>query len=282
MIDADLVITTFQGRFKGFLNKAGENSIYLSPTPLNNSDIGKELMSRYTLLRSSSTPHSETSKKEGESFWARLAAWIIVDRQLSPEQLDDLSVLLAKKRVDYGCKNITGFGEIGIIVRAMDKVHRLENMAARGGETAVGEPVEDALNDIIGYAGVAYLFLTGNWMDDTIPVPPPEPIINFTPVSGLVFIGARGMHWMVNFMDDQTMVSLRVDNNGRTSALVPSVSGQKIGDVQFCLSHLPTRAYIFTRLLENGGSVDRPGALWCDTAMLMRIIEDNMGIKVVA
>lgn len=289
IIDAELVLNVFKKRFIAFLDKAVSSGAYLSSTPLSNTDIGEELMSRYTLLNSSNATRSEKSRLEGVSFWARLAAWIIDDIGLSQTQLDELSLLLAKKRVDYGCKNITGFGEIGIIVRAMDKVHRLENMAARGGETAVGESVDDALNDIIGYAGVAYLFLTEQWMDETISdVIEPEPEVvpmRFVPVPGLVFLGARGMHWAVNYMDYKTMISRRVDSRGSTIIArdaIPAESGQDIHQVTFCLSHVPTRSYIFIQLLEQHYRANSPMVLWGSTDLMIMAAEEVLGIKVVA
>lgn len=76
----------------------------------------------------------------------------------------DVAALAADKQASYGPQNILSFGGNGIVVRLSDKVARIENMTAkaRTGEE-IGEPLEDAYRDIIGYAIVALMLERGQF-----------------------------------------------------------------------------------------------------------------------
>lgn len=72
--------------------------------------------------------------------------------------------LLCRKQHDYGHKNITNFGLVGVAVRMCDKIARLINMERRGGGSAlVGEPLIDAYRDIVGYAVIAIMLHGGKF-----------------------------------------------------------------------------------------------------------------------
>ena len=68
-------------------------------------------------------------------------------------QANTIIDLLCAKRASYGPDNLTRFGEFGILVRVGDKLERLAHMHRQGlTDTAVGESLDDAWDDILGYA----------------------------------------------------------------------------------------------------------------------------------
>jgi hypothetical protein len=71
--------------------------------------------------------------------------------------------LLVSKQRDYGHDNICLSGEIGLAVRMMDKLARLNNLVTRG-EAAKNEPLEDTWCDILGYAVVYKMYRTGGFI----------------------------------------------------------------------------------------------------------------------
>lgn len=87
------------------------------------------------------------------------------------QTLDDIQ-LFDKKQQDYGPKNISEFGEHGVLVRMNDKIERLKNLSnkyndnlCRGGteETAISENIEDTWTDISVYGIIARLCRKGKW-----------------------------------------------------------------------------------------------------------------------
>jgi hypothetical protein len=71
---------------------------------------------------------------------------------------DKMAILLASKQHDYGHRNITSFGLLGVAVRMSDKVARLENLAKRRND-AINEPLIDTYMDIVGYGVIAGMLL---------------------------------------------------------------------------------------------------------------------------
>lgn len=93
---------------------------------------------------------------------------------LTPEYNDDdpvekeivdacnaLAKLLIGKRRDYGQGNIARHGELGIIVRADDKLARLQNLLKA--HTVNHESIEDTWQDLAGYGIIGLLFKKGKW-----------------------------------------------------------------------------------------------------------------------
>jgi len=76
--------------------------------------------------------------------------------------------ILTMKQKDYGPKNISEFGIIGLLIRVNDKIARLENMTQKTDSfnTAINinavpqESLNDTLVDIIGYSAIATMWLT--------------------------------------------------------------------------------------------------------------------------
>jgi hypothetical protein len=65
--------------------------------------------------------------------------------------------VLVSKQHDYGHKNISMFGAIGIAVRLCDKIARVNNLLKRG-DNAMNESLKDSYMDILGYAVIAVMF----------------------------------------------------------------------------------------------------------------------------
>ena len=70
-------------------------------------------------------------------------------------------VVLDRKQRDYGSRNISEFGEMGILMRVWDKICRLKNLM--GKETAMNESIDDSWLDMANYALIAILVRRGIW-----------------------------------------------------------------------------------------------------------------------
>jgi len=77
-------------------------------------------------------------------------------------ELKTLYDLLCKKNKSYGSKNLTEFGELGVLVRMSDKMNRLRNLAQKDFENPLeDESALDTLRDMAGYAIYGILFKNG-------------------------------------------------------------------------------------------------------------------------
>lgn len=70
--------------------------------------------------------------------------------------LNEIGILLVKKRKDYGPGNIPRFGEKGVVVRLYDKAERLASLVWDG-KAPNFESVEDTWMDVIGYGVLGLL-----------------------------------------------------------------------------------------------------------------------------
>jgi len=70
--------------------------------------------------------------------------------------------VLDKKHKDYGPRNISDFGEIGVLVRTNDKVQRLINLLNSDGPPQNESP-DDSWLDISNYGIIARLVRKGLW-----------------------------------------------------------------------------------------------------------------------
>ena len=70
--------------------------------------------------------------------------------------------LMVSKQVAYGSKNVEVFGELGILVRASDKLERLKHLTATGADPD-WETVEDTWRDLMNYALIALMLRHGAW-----------------------------------------------------------------------------------------------------------------------
>lgn len=66
--------------------------------------------------------------------------------------------MIANKHSDYGESNILDFGELGILVRANDKISRLKNLEERTiDQPKIQETIDDTWADLAGYAIIALM-----------------------------------------------------------------------------------------------------------------------------
>lgn len=75
----------------------------------------------------------------------------------------EIADLIISKQHDYGHRNITDFGEYGVLVRLNDKVARLKNLLPNE-VTPYNESLDDSWRDIVGYAIIAIMLRRG-WFE---------------------------------------------------------------------------------------------------------------------
>ena len=76
--------------------------------------------------------------------------------------LDDMRAVMIGKQLDYGPGNILDFGDLGVLVRANDKMARLRNLY-KSGEAPRHETVDDSWLDLANYAVIAMMVRRGYW-----------------------------------------------------------------------------------------------------------------------
>ena len=77
---------------------------------------------------------------------------------------EGISKVLILKQHDYGHKNITDFGEFGVLVRVNDKVERLKNLYGRDNPLKpLNESIRDSWLDVAGYAVIALMLLDNSF-----------------------------------------------------------------------------------------------------------------------
>ena len=80
----------------------------------------------------------------------------VIDIMLGDIQLFD------QKQRDYGRLNIAKFGQIGVLVRASDKIERLTTLI-QSGKLPSNESVEDSWQDLSIYGAIARVINKGSW-----------------------------------------------------------------------------------------------------------------------
>ncbi len=73
------------------------------------------------------------------------------------------AILLDRKQQDYGPRNISSFGLIGVIVRMNDKMERLKNLTGTKRKKARNESIKDSLKDMCNYAVIGEMLERGLW-----------------------------------------------------------------------------------------------------------------------
>lgn len=71
--------------------------------------------------------------------------------------------LLDNKQLDYGSKNVSGFGTFGVVVRMNDKFERIKNLFKNKRRRAINESIRDSFRDLSNYAIIAYMVETNQW-----------------------------------------------------------------------------------------------------------------------
>ena len=77
-------------------------------------------------------------------------------RELVKEQSRRCDELMMDKQRDYGPKNISMFGEFGVLVRMNDKIQRLLNLTAHNKDPEY-EAIEDTWMDLRNYGQIALM-----------------------------------------------------------------------------------------------------------------------------
>src|SRR4051812_16951880 len=83
---------------------------------------------------------------------------------------DELASLADRKQQDYGSRNLTQFGQFGVLVRASDKLARLQTLIEkardREGPSVSTETIEDTWRDLANYGAIGALMAGGQWNGD--------------------------------------------------------------------------------------------------------------------
>ncbi len=75
------------------------------------------------------------------------------------------AVLMDRKQLDYGPRNITKGGIFGCVLRASDKFERLFNLFEHRRARAINESIEDNFRDISNYMNIAIMLNNKEWPD---------------------------------------------------------------------------------------------------------------------
>lgn len=105
------------------------------------------------------------------------------EQMVADIQRDAFDIMIERHR-KYGPHNITRHGLTGVVVRAADKLARLENLTINNrGAAADDETVEDTLLDLMNYALIGLAVRRGLWTPAHCPplagnqaAPPGDPI----------------------------------------------------------------------------------------------------------
>lgn len=71
--------------------------------------------------------------------------------------------LLDKKQQDYGPRNISDFGLVGVVIRMNDKMQRLKRLVGSKRRKPRNESVRDSLQDISNYGIIGQMLEDGRW-----------------------------------------------------------------------------------------------------------------------
>jgi len=75
--------------------------------------------------------------------------------------------LLDCKQLDYGSKNISDFGTVGVIIRMNDKFQRIKNLVSTNRrKRAINESILDTFRDLSNYSIIALLLENKKWPNE--------------------------------------------------------------------------------------------------------------------
>ena len=75
----------------------------------------------------------------------------------------EYATLFSAKQEAYSRGNIDAFGELGVLVRASDKVNRLKSLIVEHRVNDLPETVRDTWTDLLGYAAIGLMTHDGTW-----------------------------------------------------------------------------------------------------------------------
>jgi len=77
------------------------------------------------------------------------------------------ALLMERKQLDYGPKNMSAFGSFGAVVRMSDKIERLKHLYTIKGrkKKTINESIIDTFRDSSNYGIIASMLELGQWPD---------------------------------------------------------------------------------------------------------------------
>lgn len=149
-------------QLRGFYSKVETNEISVSESAL-----AIDLLKPQSILAEYIEALSEGMEEwRGQSLLSAfevcgyLSALYLQSKGIDKHEMLDL---LVSKQRDYGHKNITMTGIIGLSVRMCDKIARLNNLLVNRTSLAANEPIIDTWKDILGYAVISEMLLEGTF-----------------------------------------------------------------------------------------------------------------------
>ena len=76
------------------------------------------------------------------------------------------TLLMDKKQQDYGSRNISDFGIVGVVIRMNDKFQRIKNLIGNRRKATVNESIRDTFRDVSNYAIIALLLDSKKWPNE--------------------------------------------------------------------------------------------------------------------
>lgn len=100
-----------------------------------------------------------------DQLWLKLELRSELSKEFISNALQNVR-LFDRKQQDYGPRNISGYGTIGVVVRMNDKFERLKTLLGKKRRKPQNESILDSLRDISNYANIAIMVEEGTWPKD--------------------------------------------------------------------------------------------------------------------
>jgi len=94
--------------------------------------------------------------------------------------LAEMREVMLKKQYSYGPKNISAFGQVGVLVRLSDKIERMKHLIINNRDPE-NESLDDSWLDTANYGLIGLMLKRGIWglpLEDSIPANEQLKLIN--------------------------------------------------------------------------------------------------------
>lgn len=110
-------------------------------------------------------PESVTLQPFRDELESRLNLKTLAAKEFLTIALENV-ILMDKKQLDYGSRNISDFGLVGVIIRMNDKFQRIKNLIGNRKKASVNESIRDTFRDVSNYAIIALLLDSKKWPNE--------------------------------------------------------------------------------------------------------------------
>lgn len=127
-------------------------------------NAGDQILRRTGMAWLTHEEMTEMVREEDEVWWEALGQTALGTLADTPAKsrrvMKEITDLCVWKQTDYGHDNINAYGQLGLRVRASDKLARIKNM---DGKPGVAEPARDAWVDLVGYSLIGLMLEAGTF-----------------------------------------------------------------------------------------------------------------------